>query len=74
MQLAKMLTGLIDTTKMEQTHPSVGPLFFIGFVVVVAFLLLNLVLAISIDSYLEVNSFMSGERQDVRFNSFVRDM
>ena len=56
--LLRAMLGDFDFPSYQAAHPSLGPLFFIIFIFIVFFILLNMFLAIINDTYSEVKGEM----------------
>ena len=56
--LMRAMLGDFDFSSFQRAHPSLGPFFFIFYIFIVFFILLNMFLAIINDTYSEVKAEM----------------
>ena len=54
----RAMLGDFDFSSFQRAHPSLGPFFFIFYIFIVFFILLNMFLAIINDTYSEVKAEM----------------
>jgi hypothetical protein len=72
--LYSMLRGLLgdfDLESMQQAHWLMGPFLFLGFVSVAVFVILNLIIAIISDSYMEAQAELQ-DREDVQLGKEIK--
>ena len=66
------MLGDFDFPSYQAAHPSLGPLFFIIFIFIVFFILLNMFLAIINDTYAEVKSDLAQQEDEFALGDYFK--
>ena len=69
--LFRIILGDFDFHEMEQAHYIIGPAYFISYVFIVFFILLNMFLAIINDTYSLVKEELSNQGDDLQVTDYI---
>ena len=70
--LMRTMLGDFDFPAFQAAHPVIGPVFFIFYIFVVFFILLNMFLAIINDTYSEVKEEIAAQKNDFEIADYFK--
>ena len=70
--LFRVILGDFDFNSLEAANRVLGPMFFLSYVFLVFFVLLNMFIAIINDTYAEIKEELANEKSEIELTSFLK--
>jgi polycystin 2 len=70
--LFRIILGDFDFNSLEAANRVLGPMFFLTYVFIVFFVLLNMFIAIINDTYAEIKEELANEKSEIELGAFFK--